>query len=176
MEKQIKDFEDYTITENGEIYSYKWNRRHKLVTSYCCNGRYEDIKLSKNNKTYHKLVHRLVAETFIPNPLNLPEVDHIDKNTHNNCVSNLRWCDRKFNLEQSYETMSPVRNYKIVELTINDKHIAYFKSITLACRYASKLGYSKSSLQKYYHCRDAKIIQIDVTTIENEEEILTEVE
>lgn len=75
--------------------------------------------------------------------------------------------------------MSPVRNYKVVSLTIDDKHIAYFKTILLACEYANKLGYSKSSLQKYYHCRNAKIIQIDVTTIENEEKIiesLTEVE
>lgn len=75
--------------------------------------------------------------------------------------------------------MSPVRNYKITELIIGDQHIGYFQSTKLACRYAQQLGYSFSSLEKYRKSRNAKIIQQDVTTIENGEKIissLTEVE
>lgn len=138
------------------------------------------VTLQKQDKTgkTNLLVHRLVAEAFLDNPNNLPEVDHIDKDPKNNSITNLRWCDRKFNLNQSYETLSPVRNYKITELIIGGKHIGYFKSTKLACRYAEKLGYSFSSLERHKKTKDAQIIQKDVTTIENEEIIksLTEVE
>lgn len=179
MEKSIKDFEDYTIDEEGNVYSYKYNKKHKMATWLDGKGIYVDVKLSKNGHVTHKNIHRLVAETFIPNPLNLPEVDHIDNNPQNNHVSNLRWCNRKENLYKSYATMSPVRHYKVTELKIAGKHIYYFKSTTLACKYASKLGYSYASLEKYRKTKDAEIIHIDVTTIENGEKIiefLTEVE
>lgn len=76
--------------------------------------------------------------------------------------------------------MSPIRNYKVALLIIGGREIGYFKGIRLACNYAATLGYSYSSLSKYRHCKDAEIIIIDVTTIENGEihiiESLTEVE
>lgn len=66
----------------------------------------------------------------------------------------------------------------MVELRIGNKHVGYFQSISLACRYASKKGYSYSSLQKYRKNKDAILIEQDVTTIENAKIIksLTEVE
>ena len=58
---------------------------------------YVQIKLYKNNKPTSKYVHRLVGEAFVPNPYNLPEIDHIDCVKTNNIPSNLRWVDRSGN-------------------------------------------------------------------------------
>ncbi len=49
------------------------------------------VNLWKNNKLYHRKVHRLVAEAFIPNPNNYSDVNHIDENKYNNNASNLEW-------------------------------------------------------------------------------------
>ena len=64
------------------------------------NGYYY-VVLYKNAKRASKTVHRLVAETFIPNPDNLPEVNHKDENKLNNNVNNLEWCDNKYNVNYS---------------------------------------------------------------------------
>lgn len=71
-----------------------------------------------------------------------------------------------------------MRNYKIVDFQKAGQHVYYFKSISLACKYAKQLGYSYSSLQKYLHTGDIKLLELDVTTIENEKiiESLSEVE
>ena len=57
------------------------------------NGRYLFVQIKRRSE----FVHRLVAETFIPNPLNLPQVNHKDENPFNNQVSNLEWCDSVYN-------------------------------------------------------------------------------
>lgn len=57
----------------------------------------------QSSRTVFRLVHRLIAETFLPNPENLPVVDHIDENKANNKVSNLRWCTHQQNREWYYK-------------------------------------------------------------------------
>ena len=68
----------------------------KLSTTKDRNG-YVNIGLNRDNKSIGKLVHRLVANAFIPNKYNLPQVNHIDHNRENNNVSNLEWCTAKEN-------------------------------------------------------------------------------
>ena len=105
------------------------------------------------------MVHRLIAITFIPNPDNLPEVDHKDKNKLNNNIENLCWCTRKDNLNHSYSTVSPTRNYKIAKLYKNNELIGEFKGIAKAARYAhNKFGASESALIKYLKCGEYEII------------------
>lgn len=53
--------------------------------------------LYKDGVYKRKTVHRLVATAFLPNPNNEPQINHIDENKRNNCVSNLEWCDAKYN-------------------------------------------------------------------------------
>ena len=156
MEKRIKDFEDYAITDKGEVISYKYKTPRNLATWYQKSG-YENIKLSKDSQTYHKLVHRLVAEAFIPNPDNLLEVNHKDNNRQNNNVENLEWCDRKYNLEQSYETMSAVRNFKECSLFKDGEFIQNFQSKAEASRFAAEQGASYSGITKYGKSRGYEV-------------------
>ena len=90
---RITGFEDYGISEEGEIYSYRLKRFLKIFLD---RGYYR-VNLTKDGKRYLKLLHRLLAETFIPNPNNLLFVDHVDRNTKNNSLSNLRWVTRQQN-------------------------------------------------------------------------------
>lgn len=100
MEEQwaeIKDFEDYFISSKGRVKSFKRDKENGKIMSFGSSGKYYTVVLRKNNKIYNKYIHRLVAETFIPNEKQLPQVNHIDEDTHNNCVENLEWITQKDN-------------------------------------------------------------------------------
>ena len=92
--KDIKGYEGlYIISNTGKVKGLKYN---KLLKPVLQNG-YLYIHLCKNSKNKAYLLHRLVAQHFIDNPDNLPEVNHKDENKTNNDASNLEWCDAKYN-------------------------------------------------------------------------------
>ena len=95
MIKEITDFPKYLIDTDGNIYNKRTNKKLKISD----NGRgYKKVSLyTEEGKMVNKYIHRLVAETFIDNPNNLSEVNHIDEDKSNNCVDNLEWCDHKYN-------------------------------------------------------------------------------
>ena len=64
---------------------------------------YFKVYLSKNSKKYIKTVHRIVAETFIPNPKNKKTVNHIDCNKKNNKIENLEWLTNKENMRHAFD-------------------------------------------------------------------------
>lgn len=115
--KDVKDYEGYYQVSNlGRVRSLdryiKQKNRYKkqinrfikgklLTSSKDCNG-YIHIILYKNKKYKIFRVHQLVAQTFIINPKNLPEVNHIDGNKENNCVDNLEWITRTENRLHAY--------------------------------------------------------------------------
>ena len=98
MTKEIKGFENlYTIDEYGNVYSI---RNKKYLKKTLSRKGYYQVHLRdtrKHSKTCH--VHRLVAETFIPNddPINKTTVDHINGDKTNNHISNLRWLSNSEN-------------------------------------------------------------------------------
>lgn len=159
MEKEIKDFPGYTITDDGKVISYKFKEPRIMKTWYQKSG-YENIKLCKENITYHFLIHRLVAEAFIPNPNNLPEVNHKDKNRQNNRVENLEWSNRVDNLYDSYSTMTATRNFRECVL-IREKdnvEIKSFQSVKAAAEYANEeFGCSISEMRKNYKSRGYRL-------------------
>jgi hypothetical protein len=90
----------------------------KLFSTNAKCGDYVTVRLTQMGMTQTHRIHRLVAETFIPNPLNLPEVNHIDGNKQNNCVENLEWCDYSENIKHAYKMNlhKPKRKLQDVEI------------------------------------------------------------
>lgn len=88
----------YQVSNLGRVKSLSNSktRKEKILTPIY-HARYYQITLSKNNIRIQYRVHRLVAEAFIPNPDNLPLINHKDENPLNNKVENLEWCDAKYN-------------------------------------------------------------------------------
>ena len=76
-----------------------------LKTRRCGSAsRYLGVTLTTGKIKRYALVHRLVAQTFLPNPCELPEINHKDCCGSNNAVDNLEWCDRKYNINYADRT------------------------------------------------------------------------
>ena len=90
----------YLISNYGRCKSLNYNHTgcEKLLTPSPITGGYFRYAITVNGKHMSKKIHRLVAEAFIPNPLNLPQVNHKDEDKSNNTVWNLEWCDSNYNV------------------------------------------------------------------------------
>lgn len=92
--KDIKGYEGkYQVSNMGKVRNILTGN---LLSAY--SGRYSQVHLGPKNNQKTVRIHRLVAEAFIPNPDNLPLVNHKDENKMNNCVDNLEWCTALYNL------------------------------------------------------------------------------
>ena len=94
--KDIKGYEGlYAITSCGKVWSY---RNECFLKPYLNKKGYMRVCLRKDGEKKMYSLHRLVAEAYLPNPENLPEINHKDENKTNNCLQNLEWCDHKYNI------------------------------------------------------------------------------
>jgi hypothetical protein len=95
----ISEFPNYFVSTSGYIF----NSNMKRISFGKC-GEYPTVRLTKNGKRVHKLVHRIVAKAFIPNHYNKPCVNHMDGIKNNNDSSNLEWSTHKENMRHAIET------------------------------------------------------------------------
>ena len=106
--KDIENYEGlYKVSNQGRIYSLISN---KFLKTRKEKSNYLLIDLCKNGKKKTYSVHRLVASTFLPNPSNLPQVNHKDENPSNNHLENLEWCDAKYNTNYGSRTERMLQN------------------------------------------------------------------
>lgn len=124
--KPIPDYEGlYTISEDGQVYS---NHRNRFLKPKIDKYGYKVVALSKNGNTLHRTVHRLVALTYLSNPLNLPCVNHKNENKLDNRVENLEWCTVKYNDNHGTRNMRMAKSKcqrPVVCYTTDGKTIIY---------------------------------------------------
>ena len=116
--KDIKGYEGiYQISNKGRVKTLGNNKtkKEKIRDGKIDNRGYKRISLCKNGKDKKYSIHRLVAEAFLPNPDNLPVVNHKDENKLNNNVENLEWCTQEYNVNYSSSNGRPGRKVICVE-------------------------------------------------------------
>lgn len=111
----------YSITSCGKVWS--WKKQKFLKPKKEHNG-YLRVGLTDEAGNYKMwLIHRLVAQAYIPNPENLPQVNHKDEDRTNNCLQNLEWCSAQYNVD--YSVSKPIQCIETGEV---------FKSVREAAR------------------------------------------
>lgn len=96
---RVKSLNRVVIKKNGVHHPFK----EKILSCEINNKGYIMVALCKNTKIKLFSVHRLVAKAFIPNPNNLSQVNHKDRNKENNHVNNLEWCTQSVNMQHAYK-------------------------------------------------------------------------
>lgn len=118
--RPIKDFPGYYITSCGKVWS---DRSNKFLKTKDTN--YSRVNLYRDGQAYTVLVHRLVAEAYLPNPNNYKSVDHLDKNHFNNNINNLEWVSQEVNNQRANN--KKVRNVETGQ--VFDSFIAAAESV-----------------------------------------------
>lgn len=145
----IKDFPNYEITDDGKVFSkhYRGSGWKMELKQHNILG-YLHVNLRKNGRTCGKMVHRLVAEAFIPNPENKPQVNHKNGNKTDNRVGNLEWATASENMVHCVEKLSRKKSIhwkgksggkhptsrKVIRITLDGKTTKTYDSISEAAK------------------------------------------
>lgn len=129
---KLDGYDHYYVSDEGYVYS-----KSKRLAPRINKDGYNNVFLYKDGKGKNYRVHRLVAQAFIPNPKNLPEVNHKDHDTTNNRVENLEWCDRTYNNRYS-------KAKKVKQLTLDGQLIKIWEC-TRDVERISKIAHSAVS-------------------------------
>lgn len=146
--KDIKGYEGlYQISNLGRVKSLGNGNSNKsklkIMKTTLNHKGYPMISLCKDGVSKKFSVHRLVAEAFIPNPDNLPQVNHIDEVKTNNRIDNLEWCTAEYNVK--YGTRTAKTSKPILQITLENKIINLWGSIRSV---ENILGFDNSNIQK----------------------------
>ena len=155
--RDIKGYEgSYMVSNLGRIKSlvgwngYEYIKRDKILNPYKQKVGQEYyrsvVKLHKNGKKKDKKVHRLVADAFIPNPENKPNINHKDGNPLNNIVSNLEWCSQQENITHAIETGLTVRTINTID---RDTMVKFLNNNYTYDEIAEILGVAKGTVFNY---------------------------
>lgn len=148
--KEIDNFPDYQVSDTGEVRSTKYWGQFKrknsegLLQQRTYKSGYKYVNLYKEGHMYSVKIHRLVAHAFLPNPNNLPQVNHKDENKSNNDVTNLEWCTAKHNLSYNDLQKRSHQKQKRRIKAYNSSSNLEFGSATDAAIHITKCGLSKS--------------------------------
>lgn len=109
----------YEVSNMGNVRNV---RRNTLLRLSKTNYGYIRVGLCKNGISTGFQVHRLVAQAFIPNPDNLPQINHLDEDKTNNNVDNLEWCTAKYNINYGTARIRSI-NTKIKNGYVNEENV-----------------------------------------------------
>ncbi len=125
--REISGYKNYFATSGGKIYS-KYNNKYLKKTPL---GKYDSVCLYRDKEKGKTLtVHRLIAKTYLPNPDNLPEVNHKDGNKRNNRLDNLEWKTRVGNVNHARESgIMSVHKRAVYQMDMDGTIITKFDSI-----------------------------------------------
>lgn len=114
MDEEWKIYRNrYAVSNQGTVINLKTGHKIKPTLNY--NG-YVYVDLTGDGWRENKRYHRLLAELFIPNPDNLPQVNHIDGDKTNNDLGNLEWCDNSYNVRKENRPTSPKKEFTVDEI------------------------------------------------------------
>lgn len=165
--EKIPNFEGYFIDRFGNVFS---EFQGKILKPFK-RSNYLTVRLQEGKDVKNCLLHRLVAQTFIPNPDNLPEIDHIDGDTTNNIVENLRWVTRKQNqnnpisADRRKKSITEKQGVKVAAIH-NGKVFKEFDSISEAAR---KMKLQATNICKVLHGKLLQTGGYNWKVIKNEE-------
>ena len=145
--KDIEGYEGkYQVSNLGRVKSIRYGKE-KILSPSISNQGYIQVNLCKNGKQKWCLIHRLVALAFIPNPNNLPQINHRDEDKTNNKVENLEWCDHKYNNNYGTRIQRVVEKTSkpVLQFTKLGEFIQKWKSLTDV---HINLGYSQGNISQ----------------------------
>lgn len=128
---------NYLVSKDGTIYSKRFKKQ--LTPKHNWDG-YHRIQIWENNKCSMIGWHRVVAQTFIPNPENKPFVNHKNGIKSDNRVENLEWCTQQENIQHSWENGFSTSNRPVDMLDLDGNYIMTFKSALDGGKYIQRHG------------------------------------
>ncbi len=145
--RDIPEFPHYQINRAGQIKrldaiirdsrGVDFYRKGRILNDRKNKNGYVQITLCENGIPYHRFIHTILAKVFIPNPYNLPLVNHIDENPSNNDLSNLEWCDYSYNAKHSINKIRKGHEKEqkaVYRIDINTKEEIRYNGIREAAR------------------------------------------